>query len=499
MRSTKKQVYLSVAVALGLGAVQTASAAALDLDNLPVTPVKYAQEINIEASGGANLVATAAADYSVTVKSGWGVSSGNNLYYRFDLTNGQFGTTKPTLTVDGVAASVAQSSGSFIIFNATAPAAGITTGSTVTLDFATPGASVVPTTRAPVKVQYRAFTNPTDAINGTNPAKTVSATSVIDFAKFVEFGVSPSGEISITALNNFGQFNGNTQLATVGSFWVTPAAVYSAAGTALTDLSSVISGSSYLEVKGNFTSMTPITTAGAVTTLASGLFLTTDAACMTLVPGITATAVAGTGTASGTIDSVKLTGIPTGGLGTSGAPTYLCYNDKAGTAESIAKSTYTLQLVTTPASTSYAAQTYAKSDVGSFVRAGTELQASFVAGTNVTSAAGGVNRFVFTNAGSNPAAIVGARLLDGDNTGSNTPTNTSGTQLTVPAALSVIPANGNLAIQAADIIPTTITKRSAVIFTIGATSSNIKGTYQLLMPGATTQTVVQMVPASQSN
>lgn len=550
MRSTRKQIYLSVAMGLGMASVSSASMAAILMEGTAAdfatglasavtatSAPKYAQEISLETTTTLGALSTGV--LSAAVKSGYGVSQASNaIFYRFDLTNATYATpanlkltvgvnTAGSLGAASTTISTTSSANDFVIFNATANASaagggagGIsqdtplllevacvgstaTAAATCTANGGTAGALLKPKTKGPIKLKYRVFGTSTDAFNGTNAYKTAEVT-IADFASAVDFGVIGGGTTplasKISATNNFGQFIFGSagdvpfdgQKTTIGKFWLAPVTgTLLTDGTAVTGLGQILDlANTKFSIGGNFS--TSESTTGTATT-ASGVFFSSSACSgATLVAPSGFATVTTTGS---TTTSIVLSGsgLATAGLGSSGSPTWVCYNDKAGTAESINAGDFTIKPVLAASGTGFSVTQPSELTMGRFSRDGTELQATFVAGLSVAgpTGVGGVNRFVFSNTGTSNASVLGVRLLNATATATATP-------ITIPTTLNtVIPAGGVLKIDAADLLPAG-TGRTSVVFTIGADSSAIKGSYQLLMPNSATQSVVQMVPASQS-
>ncbi len=176
----KRNTVLAGAVAAALGLV---SGTALAAGTISVTPQTFVQEITATATSPATLNFA-----NPTGKLGFGVSSGQSVYLRFNLSGdgATFDTaSQPALTVGGTTTGTLVSGGSsagFAIFQVTAPSTGFTQNEGYTL---TPYAGKVTGTTGSVTISYAEYANAPDASNQTGALASAS-TTLLSFAQTLD-------------------------------------------------------------------------------------------------------------------------------------------------------------------------------------------------------------------------------------------------------------------------------------------------------------------------
>jgi len=253
---------LSAAIAAAF--ISTPAFAQLDLD-ADTGAVKFAKEAVVDANedGGMLTVSAAANNLDVTAEIGSGVSAANQIYVRFDLTNGAFvaPVVSGDLTVTGPvnAPSVQVQSGgaagqSFVIFQITAdadPVDGIIDQDD-TLALAIAGLEI--STSAGVTAKYTAYDTPASAVNQVAANKLAEATyanaiTVVN-ALSTEFtaGTTATAEVAV----DFTEFLGASLSETLGSVeFVVDTDVLLPDSSVIADLTDVIDSASDLVLAGD--------------------------------------------------------------------------------------------------------------------------------------------------------------------------------------------------------------------------------------------------------
>ena len=466
MRVSKNKVtLLSLAVA-GLFAA-TASHAIVNL-NTGATPALYASEITASVFTPFNIPATAATTAQVTL--GFGLSSAQQKYIRFDLTNAVFGavvtpnmlsdfTTPLNLPVANIIVALGGTVGSStVIFQITATNTGIPF--TDVMQFATPLVRVTSTATA-VKLQYALHDTAASAgstgslppnsallianiqplVNfqtgnlwsfGAVQPEVVAATQI--FTKFCAGTAGAPGTAGCSAAaTDFDAFIGQ-----IANYTFDPT-VLDATGALLASNATINTATSKTVITGDFSA-------------ASGAYVSTNNVCL------------GSVFAAGTVTATTATF--TTGNTTLATPLAICFTAN-GTA-AIAAQTFTGKFVPTAAA-GYTSGTYASVPTGQFVRDGIELQAPWFTLGGPGSAY--ISRFFLTNTGSAPVTCTVTTLSE------------AGNVLTAgPAVINgvTIPGNGQVAVLGTDVVvAASVANRGAVRFACPAPSANIQGRYVL--------------------
>lgn len=285
----RKNIVLAGAIAAALGLVSGLAMAA------PATP--FTQEINATtATSGAAALTTGVSNLTAQ-KLGFGVSAGQSVYLRFNLSgDGATFTAVPVLSFATAATSVTVVSGgaasSFVIFQVTAPSGGYTPTSTYTLKVNATGVSVTATS-APVVANYAEYANAPDAANQTGALSTLSNLPVLSFAKALSVAGSAASPLKIDVASNNAKFVGGVTVSPIGkvNIRISTTAPLNLAGTAIAmaDLVDATAAKTTLTVTGNF-SAAPKNTAGTAL-LPGSVFLGSASTCGTVVtPADTLTA-----------------------------------------------------------------------------------------------------------------------------------------------------------------------------------------------------------------
>jgi len=244
---SKKILAAAIAAALS----SQAAFAALDLDS-DATALTYAKEAITSVSSGYTTVAAAGTELDVKAAVGSGVSAGNQIYVRFDLTNAKFATAvvAADLTVAGPtnAPSVQVQSGgaadsSYVIFQITAdadPVDGIIDQADV-LTLALADLKI--STTAGVTVKYAAYDTPASAVNqvAANKLADASFANAITVANVLDATFTADNAVADVA-DDFTTFVTDGTSTTIGTvaFGLTNSAALLTDGTVVTTLDELI-------------------------------------------------------------------------------------------------------------------------------------------------------------------------------------------------------------------------------------------------------------------
>ena len=291
----KRNTVLAAAVAAALGLV-SGPALAGGTGSIASAGATFAQEIMPSPND-----VIAAPNPTGTL--GFGLSAGQSMYLRFDLSGDgaiyNNSVTAPILRVGtgtfppaGTVVAGGMGKG-YVTYKVTAPSAGFTPTSPYTL---TMYGVTVSTTTAPVTIRYAAYTNPIDAGGPVN-AWTSASTTLFGFAQAL--GVTGAAGVPSTidaASNNtkFWRRNGDTTVSSIGEVAInTIPGVLNLADTQayLSDLLGKTASNTTLTVTGNF-SAAATTASGALSP--NAVFLSSSAGCVTgpflIVPASSLTA-----------------------------------------------------------------------------------------------------------------------------------------------------------------------------------------------------------------
>lgn len=487
-----KKTILSSAVALALGLASVNALAIINLDTDTVDAATFASELAVPTTG-VTLAHPAGTSLHVQNTLGFGFATGNtDIYVRYDLTGATFAAplTAGSLTVgDGTQGTVSLSAGggvgdNVVIFNIQSTA-NIPADVLVTLNLSAGGINV-PSKDSNPTIQYRLYNTPSDVVNETANSLKDKTEAMVAFAPVVSVAVTPNTRTT-SIIADYKQFKNP---AVVGAY------------VDYADLATItVTSTPRLDFAGNAIGIANVLNLGTSTYVVGGDFGGAQGGTV-LVDNTAGTATCagaafsvGTPTVAGVFDSFTypMGAVPGPATAVTTSKYLLCYlanADKTVQLE-IPESDFALDFVPVAnAGFDVSGDAFAGADSGKIERDGTELQATFVASRAVAGGAlGGVNRFVFSNNGSKDAYVASIKIL--------TPGVAPLVDPKTAPANFVIPAGGNLALQAHQIIPDG-TARTVVHFTVSGHPQYIKGAYQLILPGSDVQAVVQMVPPKYS-
>ena len=276
----KRNAILAGAVAAALGLMGGTALAAGTFSS-----ALFAQEITASAAFPVTLTAGVP---SPTGALGFGVSAGQSVYLRFDLSGdaATYGTAStPTLAIGSAAGGTVVSGGAnagYVIFQVTALTGGLTQSASYTLTLDTTSGVAISTTIAPVTISYAEYATAPDAANQTNPLSSANNMPLLSFAKALGVaGVAGSPLLIDVGSNNakFKTSSGTIVTSPIGAVAINAiGGVYSLTGSIviLPDLVASTAGKTTLTVTGNF-SAASTTTGGALDPAA--VWLSSSATC----------------------------------------------------------------------------------------------------------------------------------------------------------------------------------------------------------------------------
>ncbi|MBL8510786.1 MAG: hypothetical protein JNM52_03990 [Betaproteobacteria bacterium] len=476
MRVMKSKITL---LSLAISGLFAASAAHAVVNLVPATPtgaVQIASESTVSSTAPITLTNTGNI-FDTMATLGFGVSGGQDRYVRFDLNNGaKWGAAIVAgnlvdMTTGANIANVTVSQGgttndSYVVFQITAAAGGIPQADVLLF---TP-TSITVSSNSSVSITYGLHETAVSAAGPTPSNASLLATK-------------SGGIITFTPAVNitFGSVLTETAAATT-SFRYFCSGVAGQPGTAgcastTTDVDAIVGRITTYALNagvlanngGAIANLAVINTAATAVTLtgdfsAASALTANTGAYVDGTTGCTNTPLAGT---SAVINSARTVATYTLGNVAFGGTTYLCYRINGTGTPPVPASNYTAAYVPV-GQTGYSPQNvnYGVSGVvGSIVRDGVELQSPWFS-TNSTQY---VTRFFLTNTGSTAASCTVSAFGETGNT------LTTGTAV---ASGVTIPANGQLAVLATDVVSAGSTAgRAAARFVCAAPSVNIQGTY----------------------
>jgi hypothetical protein len=251
----------------------------------PLNALKFATEININATTGQDLANTGA--MNVSANFGFGVDAGVTVYIRFDLSDGAKFKADPTYAISNTVATpadatVTQSAGgsgaSYVIFSVTAPTGGLAATDIGTLTLDATGVTVFD--QNSVAVTYALYQFAGDAVNQSSALNT-DTKDLINWEaalKTTVTAVTPS-KIDVTQDSKKFVAGDTTVIGQVGvdvsgALWTTGATA---------TMSNLVAAGTSLDVAGDFSAVQDLT--GGVpdgTFTMSNVFIdTTDLTCST--------------------------------------------------------------------------------------------------------------------------------------------------------------------------------------------------------------------------
>ena len=203
------------AMAAAAAVAFSGSALAVDLTQPTPVPDVFATEL---VTAGTTAVKTT----TVTTDLGFGVSAGQTRFIRYDFTNSKIGAggiTAANLAIVGVPAgniilsSGGAAGGTNVIFQVTAPAAGIALGDDVTLSLDN---GLVPDAKSPIDATYRLFETAGAAVAGT-PQLAGDSGTIITFASGVALtATGNTNTADVNASPPYTKFTGAATLVEIG-------------------------------------------------------------------------------------------------------------------------------------------------------------------------------------------------------------------------------------------------------------------------------------------
>lgn len=447
----KRNIVLNTAVAAAFVAMANNAMATITLSDTTADARTYASEI---ATNGMTISDT---NLDARTVMGFGVSSGQTRYVRFDLTNGKFATQVVAADLDagispagtsytpGVAVAAGGStSDSYVIFQVTADV-NYASSDSFSLSLGTGvGGVVVTAAGTDVGLTYALYETASDAVNNTSTGRLATQTETIaKFGAGLKYSVTTNTSTAIVA-DAYKKFTSSALTAKLGTVVYGVNTAYTGAGVlvATTDL---VTAATKLVVAGNFG-------AADTTSTPNSIWLNT-----------TADDCASGAEAQGTLNTAKTSADVTIGT-TAFATGAICYTVTGTTVVPVQTTTVALDLTAAAGSTAadVAAQT-----LGNIAHDGAELESPWF-----STAAGYESRFVLSNAGTSDVPYTTTVRTENGNAC------TAGS-----AATGTIPAGKQIVIQAANICsaftagqPT----RGGVTFTIAAPNNTVQGVYNLI-------------------
>ncbi len=270
----KRNTVLAGAVAAALG-LTAGSALAAGTINGPSSVLPYVQEITPPA--------TLTWNYHLYGTIGFGVSAGQSVFLRFNLSNNgaQFATLAPTLSVSTTAgvtpvavSLVSGGSGAgFVIYQVTAPSVGLSQAATYGLWPGSPSSFDVTGTTGSVAISYAEYANSPDAVAQTGALASAS-TSLLSFAQTLMVASQAGTPLNIDVASNDTLFAGGLSTSPIGQVAIGALTGRQTAGGTPAAYS-LLASSGTLLVSGDFSAATPTTSGFAP----ADVFLSTAANC----------------------------------------------------------------------------------------------------------------------------------------------------------------------------------------------------------------------------
>jgi hypothetical protein len=440
------------AVAIAVGALVAGSAfASVNLDT-GTTTVKFAKELDYSAATGT----TISGGDVVTTKLGFGVSTGQNRYVRFDFANAAISGTLDGSELTGLSGGSTvtvvqggQDGDSYVIYQITSGAGDAAT-ETLTFDINATSTLDVPSNSNTPTVTYGLYETAVNAVNKSTALYSANGT-LFTFASGLKWNVTTDNNVADVA-NGFKKFDasttaitGSNQVALVGTIdYGVNASVKTADGATDVTLADLLTAAK-LTVAGDFT-------AAAST---HGLYVDQTGAgtCATTSTDFTLNS----GKTSGTITN----------LGTTAHTYDVCYKVTGSTV--IPAETITAAMTPTAAAGATVANV-AAATLGTITHNGTELEAPWF-----SLASGYISRFVLTNNYSADASYTATVTLENGKTctagSGQSGTIVAGTTLVIDASTICSAITGGDGSQ-----------RASVSFTIAAPNDTIQGVYNIVNP-----------------
>lgn len=453
MKMPNKKI-LAVAVA---SAFAGAAQAQITLPNTSITSPIYASQITVP-SGGIGLTNTSV----VGGLTGWGWSSGSNVFIRYDLSGGTF-TANPSAMSLGLGSTMTVNPNATATLSAGGASASnaiyqVTSANSIQSDA---GANALLTlagikatsTAAPVTITQSIYDTAANAVAGgaTGKLATSKTGTVISFASAYTVTNTAGAPAVADVANTTGiyrSFTGSNLTAPLGSILIANTANANTAAGMAADVGNVLAAGTYITVSGDFTAAANAN--GTFTTPAAGRVFLGNSTCGT--NGVVASTA---NTVSATTATILFAGYTVAGV--NGNST-LCLTSAGNTA--IPAATYTASHVPT-AATGYTVSASTPSTIGSVVRNGGQLVSAWF-----TLSPGWLSRFILNNNSSQAATYTVTVVSETGNTLTLNSANLSGS----------IPANGMIVVNASDLVSAyTGFPRAAATFTFAAQRTAVDG------------------------
>jgi len=452
----KKSLAIGLAAALGT----STALATFDLDSTTETGSSFALETLDSAAattvGTASLpnVTNGASALDVVATIGIGIGDTEDVFIRYDITNGVFGAA-PTLTITDAGTTIVQggtAASAFVIFQVTAtddvPQTATTTMAAASYASTS---SASPTTVS--MVVYETLTQATSQGDALVTKSAASGASMINYASGLTATIAAATSANVADVESgFTLFTGaiSTSLARIGSGSVAASGALDAGdGAAATLADMITAATSTVTISGDF----------SVATHSLGLSATAGT-CATQT-GLTAN-TDGDGATATTLTVLNAT-------------PNLCYEVDSGT-DAIPEGDYTVAIgYTSNSTTAVSPTTSASGTIGSVAHNGTTVQLPYL-----TTFTDYNQRLVMVNRGSSDAAYTVSAFQTEDGTTAAAGTDASGT----------IPAGGSTVVKVSDVVTLTGGTRSAGTVNIVAASGNISvATTQVNLSDGGTDTI----------